>query len=156
MIEIKRERTFQAPVDTLWRLIEPVERLPEWFANVDAAEVLGGQGVGRRQRVYGHWNRSRLEVDQTVFDYQPNSVLAWYNDAERLDGKPAPRMSERTESHVRLTANGAATRVELISRLKPSNALKGAVLRVAAVSHISRVMENSLARIEQLLATGSL
>jgi uncharacterized protein YndB with AHSA1/START domain len=151
MIEIVRERTLDVPVGRIWELIEPVERLPEWFEGIDTAELLEGMGLGRRQRMRGRWESHRLEIDQTVIDYEPNRVLAWCNDVERLDGKPAPKISDRTESRVELRSNGSATLIVLISRLKPGNAFKGALLRLVAVPRITRMMEVSLGRIEKIL-----
>jgi uncharacterized protein YndB with AHSA1/START domain len=154
VIEIVRQRSIHASVDQVWSLIEPVDRLPEWFSGIETAELLAGRGLGRRQRVRGRWDSQRFEIDQTVVEYEPNHVLAWCNDTEMLNGKPAPRVSKRTESRIRLRPAGAATTVELISRLEPGNVLAGAALRLIAVSRIGHLMESSLDRVERILRNG--
>ena len=97
MIEIIRERTLDVPVNRVWDLIERVERLPQWFTGTETAVPLEGQGPGRKQRVTGRWGTHRFEIDQTVTHYEPRRVLAWRHDAERLDGRAAPKISRQTE-----------------------------------------------------------
>jgi hypothetical protein len=61
MVEIVRERTLTAvSAEQVWNLVEPVEWLPRWFLMSEKAEVLGGQGLGRRQLVHGIWAASSL------------------------------------------------------------------------------------------------
>jgi len=62
-----------------------------WFAFADSIELLDGEGVGRRQRMHGHWGRKQSEIDQEVVSFRPPQTLAWRHLAERLNGKPAPR-----------------------------------------------------------------
>ena len=152
MIEIIRERTLAAPVERVWDVIEPVEGLPEWFTGSETAELLSGQGLGRRQRLGGRWGRRRFEIDQTIIVHEPLKHLAWRHDAERLDGKPAPRISRETEFHLVLWPVRAGTRVRLVSRHVPGNAFKALVLRFTAAGRIARMMEASLDKLAELLA----
>src|SRR3954463_7005550 len=66
VVDVSVERTIPAPPDTLWPLLDDPGRLGEWFAFADRGEVLEGEGVGRRQRMHGHWGRKRSEIDQVV------------------------------------------------------------------------------------------
>ena len=151
MIAIVRERIVDAPVSRVWDLIQPVARLPEWFSGIQAAIPLDGEGLGRRQRTTGSWGRHHFEVEQTVTQYEPGRVLGWRHDAERLDGKPAPRMSRQTEFHVQLRPLGERTRVTLTSRQQPGNMLKGLLIRLIAAPRIARMMERSLDRLATVL-----
>ena len=155
MIEIARARIVNVPVNQVWALIEPVERLPEWFSGIVAVIRLGGQGLGRRQRTTGAWGRQRFEIDQTITEYEPGRILGWRHDAERLDGKAAPRLSRQTEFQVRLHAIDERTRVELTSRQCPGNALKGLLIRLIAAPRIARMMERSLDNIAAILVGAS-
>ncbi|HVH66388.1 MAG TPA: SRPBCC family protein [Gemmatimonadales bacterium] len=151
MIEITRVRILNAPLDRVWDLIQPVERLPEWFSGIEAVRLLGGQGLGRRQRTSGRWGRHRFEIDQTITQYQQGRALGWRHDAERVDGKAAPSLSRQTEFQVQLQAVADGTRVELTSRQVPGNAFKGLLIRLVAVPRIARMMDGSLDKIAAIL-----
>jgi uncharacterized protein YndB with AHSA1/START domain len=152
MIEIVRERTLDVPLNQLWDLIEPIERLPEWFTGIDTAELLVGHGLGRKQRIGGRWERHRFQIDQTVIEYEPRRHLVWRHDTERLDGKAAPMMSRETEFGIHLRDLASETLVQLTSRQVPGNAFKGLLVRLIAVPRIARMMERSLAKIAAILA----
>jgi uncharacterized protein YndB with AHSA1/START domain len=151
VIEIVRKRTLKAPVDRVWELIEPVERLPQWFVGTDTALPLHGRGLGRKQRVGGTWGSRRFEIDQTVTQYEPRRRLAWRHDAERLDGKAAPMISREVEFSIQLDALKDGTRVQLSSRHVPDGVLKGLIIRLVAAPGIARMMERSLDRMTVML-----
>lgn len=109
-----------APPERVWPLVDDVGRLPEWFTFAERAELLGGVGVGRRQRIYGRWGRRRSEVDQRVVEHAPPRRLAWVHDAERLDGKPAPRFAAETRMTIDLVPVASGTRVTLESSQVPA------------------------------------
>ena len=152
MIEIVRERTLDVAPNQVWDLIEPVERLPEWFPGIETAELVAGRGLGRRQRVGGRWARQLFQIDQTVIHYEPGRRLVWRHDSERLDGKPAPRISHETEFAIQLRELASGTLVQLMSRQIPDSWFKGLVIRLIAAPGIARMMERSLAKIAEILA----
>ena len=151
MIEIIRERILDAPISRVWDLIRSVEHLSRWFSGVETAMRLEGEGLGRRQRTTGSWGRHRFEIDQTVIEYEVERVLGWRHDAERLDGKPAPRMSRQTEVQVRLQALDDRTGVSLRSRQLPGNVFKGLLIRLIAAPRIARMMDRSLDQMAALV-----
>jgi uncharacterized protein YndB with AHSA1/START domain len=153
VIEIVRERTLDAPPSPVWDLVEPVERLPEWFAGIETAAPLAGRGLGRRQRVSGRWGRHRFRIDQTVTRYEAWRSLVWRHDAEWLDDRPAPQLSRETEFGIELRDLAPGTLVRLTSRQLPGNVLKGLVVRLVAVPRITRMIEQSLARIAAILSS---
>ncbi len=152
MIAIVRERILDVPLNQVWDLIEPVERLPEWFTGMETAELLAGRGLGRKQLVGGRWGRRRFQIDQTVIRYAPGRRLVWRHDTERLDGKPAPMMSRETEFEIHLRDLAPGTLVQLTSRQIPGNVVKGLLIRLIAAPRIARMMERSLAKIAEILA----
>jgi uncharacterized protein YndB with AHSA1/START domain len=151
MIEVIRERKLNVSVNLVWDLIEPVERLPEWLAACETAELLQGAGLGRRQRIGGTFGSKQFEIDQTVIEYQPNQVLAWRHDAERLDGTPAPKISRETEFWIHLQALDQGTQVRLVSRQVPGNLVMRLFLRTIAAPRIAGMMEESLGKMAQVL-----
>ncbi|MFN2489561.1 MAG: SRPBCC domain-containing protein [Actinomycetota bacterium] len=153
MIEIVCERTIAAAPVELWRVIEDPERLPEWFSFAERAEVLEGGGMGRRQRIHGHWGKKRSEVDQRVVAYVPERLLAWTHEAERVDGKPAPLFAESTEVTVRLNPAGDATQVRLESRQVPAGRLKGIALRLFGARAVGDHLNDSLERLDHMFST---
>src|SRR3954452_16248840 len=116
MVDVSAQRTIPAAPDAVWLLLDDPARLGEWFAFADRGEVLEGEGVGRRQRMHGHWGRKRSEIDQVVVEHDPPRRLAWRHEAERLDGRPAPRFAASTRFTMTLEpASDRATRVVLRS-----------------------------------------
>lgn len=151
MIEVVRERRIDAPAEQLWPLVDNVARLPEWFSFAERAELIEGDGVGRRQRIHGRWGRKRSEVDQLVVEREPGRVLAWRHEAERLDGKPAPQFAVDTRFAIRLEPDEGCTRVRLESRQEPASALKGLMMRLLGTREVAGHMERSLERLQSIV-----
>ena len=148
MIDVTTARTIPAAPDDIWALLDDPARLGEWLAFADRGEVLEGDGVGRRQRMHGHWGRKRSEIDQVVVEHDPPRRLAWRHEAERLDGKPAPRFAASTLFSMTLEPdNGGATRVTLRSQQEPASALRGLVIRLFGRREIAGKLEESLDRL---------
>jgi uncharacterized protein YndB with AHSA1/START domain len=148
VIEIVRERRVEAPAQQVWGLVDDPARLPEWFTFAERVELLEGEGVGRRQRMHGRWGKKRSEVDQVIVEHEPGRLLAWRHEAERLDGKPAPRFAADTHFAVRLDPQEGGTRVRLESRQEPASALRGVVMRLLGTREIAGHMERSLDRLQ--------
>ncbi len=155
MIEIVQERRIDAPVERVWPLVDDVARYGEWFAFAERAEILEGSGNGRRQRLHGRWGRKRSEVDQTVVRYEPGRLLAWRHDAERLDGKPAPRFARETRFTIELVPAGGATLVRMVSRQEPASVVKGAVMKLFGTREVAGHIERSLERLAEAVTAGS-
>jgi uncharacterized protein YndB with AHSA1/START domain len=152
VVEIVRERTLTAvSVEQVWNLIEPAELLPRWLAMTEKAEVLCGEGLGRRQRVHGHWGHRRFQIDQTVTVYEPRHALAWRHDAEHLDGKPAPKISAETEFRIEVEAIGRDVLIRLRSRQVPGSWLNGIIVRLVARPRVARMLDESLNRLAESL-----
>lgn len=148
MIDVSTARTIPAAPDDIWALLDDPARLGEWLAFADRSEVLEGDGVGRRQRMHGHWGRKRSEIEQVVVEHDPPRRLAWRHEAERLDGKPAPRFAASTLFSMTLEPEGAgATRVTLRSQQEPASALRGLVIRLFGRREIAGKLEESLDRL---------
>jgi uncharacterized protein YndB with AHSA1/START domain len=156
VIDVSAVRTIRAAPDELWPLLDDPTRLPEWFAFADGGEVLEGEGVGRRQRMHGHWGRKRSEIDQVVVEHDPPRRLAWRHEAERLDGRPAPRFAASTLFTMTLEADGAgATRVHLRSQQEAASPLRGLVIRLFGRRELAQKLEESLDRLEARFAAAA-
>src|SRR3954469_13902780 len=130
MIDVSTARTIPAAPDDIWPLLDDPARLGDWLAFAERGEVLDGEGVGRRQRMHGRWGRKRSEIDQIVVEHDPPRRLAWRHEAERLDGRPAPRFAASTVFTMDLRPDGDACRLTLRSQQEPASALKGVVIRL--------------------------
>jgi uncharacterized membrane protein len=151
MVEVTRHITVPAPPSEVWPLVDDVTRLPEWFTFAESAELLGGAGVGRRQRIYGRWGKKRSEVDQVVVEHDPTRRLAWRHEAERLDGKPAPRFAAETVFSIDLEPVGDNTTVTLTSRQVPAGWLRGLAIRLFGRREVTGHMDRSLERLAGLV-----
>ena len=150
-ITVRRERVMPIPADVLWQLVEPVQTLPAWLPLADRSELLSGGGLGRRQRMYSKWGRKTAEIDQEVIAYHPNRLLRWKHVDERMEGRPAPRISSEVTFTIELESIGPGTRVALESRNVPSGALAGLLLRFVAAPRIRKALDRAL---ETLAAAG--
>jgi uncharacterized protein YndB with AHSA1/START domain len=155
MIEIARERTIHAPAARVWEVVSEAERLPEWYARAASAEVLEGAGLGRRQRLRSQWQGQDSEVDQLITAFEPERLLEWRHEAERLGGQSAPRFASETMVRIELEAQGSdATRVVLESRQRPADSDKEQAMRGNS-EYLGKMLETSLERLEQLVTSGS-
>ena len=148
MIEVRAERSIPAAPDVLWPLVSDPGRLPQWFAFAERVEVLSGQdGAGQRRRQHGRWGKRRSEVDLLITRWEPERALAWRHEAERLDGKPAPRFAASTDFTIELVPEAAGTRVRLHSAQQPAGPLRGLVIRAFGRRELSRSLQDSLERL---------
>jgi uncharacterized protein YndB with AHSA1/START domain len=147
VIEIAREARVDAPPERVWPLVDEPARLPEWFTFAERGELLEGEGAGRRQRIHGRWGRKRSEVDQLVTEHEPGRLLAWRHEAERLDGKAAPRFARETRFEILLEPDGSGTLVRLRSRQEPAGPLRGLAIRAVGRREVAGHMERSLERL---------
>ncbi|MEP6650949.1 MAG: SRPBCC domain-containing protein [Lapillicoccus sp.] len=147
MLDVLRERHVAAPPELLWPLVSDPRRLPDWFTFALAGEVLDGEGVGRRQRMYGEWGSKRSEIDQEVVEFDPPRRIAWVHLAERLGGKPAPRFAATTRFTIHLTPDGNGTQVRLHSAQEPASLVRGLVMRLFGSREIAQHLDRSLARL---------
>jgi uncharacterized protein YndB with AHSA1/START domain len=148
MIEVREERSILAAPDVLWPLVSDPARLPEWFTFAERVEVLEGpDGAGQRRRQHGHWGKKRSEVDQVITRWDPPRTLAWRHEAERLDGKPAPRFAASTDFTIELVPEAAGTRVRLHSVQEPAGPVRGLVIRAFGRRDVARSLRDSLERL---------
>jgi uncharacterized protein YndB with AHSA1/START domain len=148
MIEVREERSILAAPDVLWPLVSDPARLPEWFTFAERVEVLEGpDGAGQRRRQHGHWGKKRSEVDQVITRWDPPRTLAWRHEAERLEGKPAPRFAASTDFTIELVPEAAGTRVRLHSAQEPAGPVRGLVIRAFGRRDVARSLRDSLERL---------
>lgn len=144
MIDVSASRTLAAPPDAIWPLLDDPARMGEWFAFAERFEVLDGEGVGRRQRMHGHWGTKRSEIDQVLVAHEPPRRLAWRHEAERLDGRPAPRFAASTVFTATLEPEADGTRVTLRSEQEPASRLRGIVIGLFGRREVAQKLEESL------------
>jgi uncharacterized protein YndB with AHSA1/START domain len=154
VIDVSASRTIAAPPDVVWPLLDDAERMAEWFAFAERFEVLDGEGVGRRQRMHGRWGKKRSEIDQVLVAHDPPRRLAWRHEAERLDGRPAPRFAASTVFTATLDLEAGGTRVTLRSEQEPASPLKGLVIRLFGRREVAQKLEESLDALAAHAGTG--
>jgi uncharacterized protein YndB with AHSA1/START domain len=148
---VRRNGWVAGPPERIWALIDDPAAMGEWFAFADRMELLEGEGLGRRQRLHGHWGRKRSEIDQEVVAYEPPRTFAWRHLAERLDGKPAPRFAAETVFTIELEPEEGGTRVRMESRQTPAGRMRGLVMRLFGGREVGQRLDESLAALESSL-----
>jgi len=141
----------------------PHERRPigEWAAFFD--QLRADAPVVRNTFANGYYVLTRYEdilgayQDPETFStdavtvFEPERELEWRHEAERLDGRPAPRFSAETVVSIKLSPDGeGATVVTLASRQTPADEEKAAMMRDNA-DYLGQMLESSLARLETVL-----
>ncbi|GAB3153214.1 hypothetical protein GCM10027290_45710 [Micromonospora sonneratiae] len=146
MILVERSGRVGVPIEKVWEVVQRAEKLPSWLAGVRQAEVLSGEGYGRRQRVQAGRGASG---EAEVIAYQEPKLIGW---RERAKGAGA-RSEARTEVYVQLMADGDATGVRLIVVRWPAGPVSKALLRLGR-RRVGAGLEGSLARLGELVAPG--
>jgi hypothetical protein len=118
-VVLRRERIVTLPVDVLWQLVEPIEALPAWLPFVLRSRHLGGQGLGRRQRVTLSWGGRPAEIDQQVTEYRPNQALAWTQVTGRPGSPETTPLASGVTMRVFMESMGPGTRVVVEAQQTP-------------------------------------
>src|SRR4029079_18480224 len=117
----------------------------------ERAEVLGGQGAGRRQRMFGHARGKATEIDSVVTVHEPPNRLRWHHEAERVDGKPGSVVFARdATAEVTIVPDGVGSLVTYRLLADPGSIRNQFLLRVMAPGPIGRSFERSLERLAAL------
>jgi uncharacterized protein YndB with AHSA1/START domain len=148
-LDVTRERFVPATPERIWPLVDDPAAMGGWFAFADRMELVEGEGVGRRQRLYGRWGKKKSEIDQEIVAHDPPRTLAWRHLAERLDGKPAPAFAAETVFTITLAPDGDGTVVRLHSRQRPATWPRGLVMRLFGRREITASLERSLTELDQ-------
>lgn len=151
MIEFVRSRHIDATPDLIWPFVDDVTAWPRWFTEAKRAELLSGQGAGRRQRMFGHARGKATEIDSVVTAYEPPNRLRWHHEAERVDGRPGSVVFARdATAEVTIQPDGVGSLVTYRLRAEPGTLLNTFMLRVMAPRPIGRSFETSLERLATL------
>jgi uncharacterized protein YndB with AHSA1/START domain len=147
MILVERSAYVQAPIGIVWDVVQRAEQLPGWLAGVRQAEVLSGEGAGRRQLLHAS---GRAVHEAEVIVYQPPTLIGW---RERAKGAGA-RAEARTEVYVQLSDEQEGTSVRLIVVRWPAGRVSGALLRLG-MRKVGADLEGSLDRLTSLAVLGA-
>ena len=85
-----------------------------------------------------------------MVEYLPGSRLSWRHLEERLDGKPAPKISREVLVTVDLQPAGSGTKMVLTSRHVPSGAFGAILLRLFGGPRIRKSFDLALARLSEM------
>jgi uncharacterized protein YndB with AHSA1/START domain len=151
MIEFVRSRHIEASPDRIWPFVADITAWPRWFTEAERAEVLSGDGAGRRQRMYGHARGKATEIDSVVTAFEPPSRMRWHHEAERVDGKPGSVVFARdATAEVTIAPEGSGSLVTYRLLAEPGTLLNTFMLRVMAPGPVGRSFETSLDRLAAL------
>jgi uncharacterized protein YndB with AHSA1/START domain len=151
MIEFVRSRRIAAPPERIWPYVDDVTRWPEWFTEAERGEILSGEGVGRRQRMYGHARGKATEIDSVVVASETARLLRWHHEAERVNGRPGSVVyAKDATAEVVIQPEGDGSLVTYRLLAEPGSLLNTFMLRVMAPGPIGKSFEISLDRLAAL------
>jgi uncharacterized protein YndB with AHSA1/START domain len=151
MIEFVRSRRIAATPNRVWPFVSDVTAWPRWFAEAERGEVISGEGVGRRKRMYGHARGKATEIDSVVTEFDPPTRMRWHHEAERVDGKPGPVVfAKDATAEVSIEPDGGGSLVTYRLMAEPGSAMNTFMLRVVAPRPIRASFDASLERLAAL------
>jgi carbon monoxide dehydrogenase subunit G len=151
MIEFKRRRHIAAAPDRIWPFVADITAWPRWFTEAERGEVVSGEGIGRRQRMYGHARGKATEIDSVVTVWEPPTRLAWHHEAERVDGEPGSVVfAVDATAEVTIVPDGSGSLVTYRLITEPGSLLNTFLLRLMAPRPIARSFDTSLERLAAL------
>ena len=151
MIEFKRSRHIAATPDQIWPFVADITAWPRWFTEAERGEVVSGEGLGRRQRMYGHARGKATEIDSVVTAWEPPTRLAWHHEAERVDGEPGSVVfAVDATAEVTIVPDGSGSLVTYRLLAEPGSILNTFLLRLMAPRPIARSFDTSLERLAGL------
>src|SRR3954451_9993913 len=150
-MEIVRSRVIRATPELIWPFVDDVTKWPQWFTEAERGEVVSGEGVGRRQKMFGHARGKASEIDSTVTAYEPNRRLQWHHDAEFMDGKKAPVVyASDAVAEVTIAAQGSdSSLVTYRLVMKAGNPLYWLIENVLARRPITKSFDTSLEQLDR-------
>ncbi len=152
-MEIVRSRLIRATPQQIWPYVEDVTRWPQWFTEAERGEVVSGQGLGRRQRMFGHARGKATQIDSTVTAYEPDHLLGWHHDAEFMDGKRAPVVyASDAVAEVTIEPRDGASLVTYRLTMKAGNPVFWLIENLLARRPITVSFDTSLERLEAVAA----
>jgi uncharacterized protein YndB with AHSA1/START domain len=150
-VEIVRTRAINAKPEQIWPFIDDITRWPQWFTEAERGELVSGQGVGRKQKMFGHARGKASEIDSTVTAYEPNRRLQWHHDAEFMDGKRAPVVyASDAVADVTIQPQGTGSLVTYRLTLKAGSPMFWLIENLLARRPITKSFDTSLQRLDGL------
>jgi len=149
-MEIVRSRQIAASPEKIWPFVDDVAKWPQWFTEAERGEMTG-QGVGRKQKMFGHARGKASEIDSTVTAYEPNRRLEWHHDAEFMDGKKAPVVyASDAVAEVTIQPQGTGSLVTYRLTMKAGNPMFWLIENLLARAPIQKSFDTSLERLEKV------
>jgi len=151
MIEFVRSRHVDATPERIWPFVDDLTAWPRWFIEAERADLVSGQGAGRRQRMFGHARGKTTEIESVVTAYEPPNRLRWHHEAERVDGTlGAVVFAKDATAEVTIQPDGVGSLVTYRLLAEPGSLRNTFMLRVLAPRPIGRSFERSLERLAAL------
>ena len=108
-MNVKRQRTVDAAPAAVWELVADPHHLPRWWPQVQRVEEVTGDAWTKVLRTP---KGNTVRADFTRVETEPGRRLVWRQEVEE---SPFEQILDEAVTTVSLTAEGDATRVELLS-----------------------------------------
>ena len=144
MPTVRRQRTFDASLDDVWRVVADPYALPRWWPRVRRVEAATAAGW---TAVLATDKGKQVRADYRLVDSCEPSRRAW---AQEVDGTPFERILAEAVTEAALEPEGDAVRVSLTlrQRLRGMARLGGFMVRRAT----ARVLDEALEGLERACA----
>jgi uncharacterized protein YndB with AHSA1/START domain len=139
----RRSRTLSATPQELWAIVGDAHHLPRWWPRVTRVETVDADGF---TEVLQTERGKTVRADFRVLTSDPPRERGW---AQQVAGTPFERILARSETQIRLEADGERTTVAISLAQRPRGlALLGSFMVRAAAR---RQLEEALDGLEELV-----
>lgn len=155
MVNVKISRTIKGDTETIWELINQVERFPEWMPDVVEAKVTTKpkskkNQIGRQQVLKTEMSLGTAESLQRVIVWEPPHRITWEHVRDVVDGKEFKQAQEIRTTLSITNTNGEVT-FRMIGSWVPVG-VSGKLMTRMMKRTVSKNFEQALKNLETLVA----
>ena len=148
-MKVSRHRTIAALPETVWRIVSPAERMPEWYSGVETASHTEGSaaGVGRRQAAVRDLRWHRVDMLLEVIAWEPRRRLDLRHVEERIQGRLVTGVRDFVTS-VTIAPQGEAAHVTIEDRWRARFGIPWLQSVLAGGRVMGRELDETLRRLD--------
>jgi hypothetical protein len=79
------EVVIKAPCATVWQHLIEAQNWPAWYPNAQDVKIANDHSGALQQNSIFEWSTFGLPITSIVYEYVPNSRLAWFGKSKGLD-----------------------------------------------------------------------
>ncbi|MFQ5652903.1 MAG: type II toxin-antitoxin system RatA family toxin [bacterium] len=154
MVNVKTSRVIKAEPEIIWKLINEVERFPEWMPGVVEARVKckpkkKNSGLGRQQILKTDMVLGKGESLQEVIAWEPPNKITWQHLRDVIDGNEFDYAKE-IRTTLTITNVGGEVTFRMIGSWEPVG-ISGRLMNRTMKRMVTKNFEQALENLEKII-----